>query len=647
MRFLTVPALFVAGALVVSCDSPTMVEEATAEGILLMGNSGEPKGLDPHLVSGVLESNILAALFEGLCKNHPSKDGVALPGAALRWTPNDDFSVWTFDLNPEARWSDNVPVTAQDFVFAYHRLLDPDLPAKYADMLFLVENAETINKDLRSFVLLGNLPGLPIDPEALKRPPFQPDPDAAGDAAPSGPLATLPAEARRRRVRAAGLDGLGPGDLETVLGEPALVAWPAGFTPALRTRALELLLEYARKHDDGTHESLASVLPLGARALDEWTLEITLRGPVPFLPEVVKHYTWFPVPRHVIRKWSGGDIDLPFTDWTDPGNLVGNGPFRLKEWRVNHYIEVERNPHYWDARRVSLNGIRFLPVQNAYTEARMFLDGQLHVTYTLPPEMIPYARTHIPEMLRQEPYIGTRFLRVNVRRKPLDDPRVRHALAATIDRRRLVENVLGGGQTPASGIVPPFSGYKLPQGVGHDPERARRLLAEAGFPNGRGFPELKFLTVDRDTARRMAEAYMSMWEEHLGIHIRIEQREWTTYLQRQYDGDYQLAGAAWIGDFLYPTTFLDMWTRNNGNNNTGWWSPAYESKLREAEHTADPAAKLALLKDAETILLDELPAIPVYWYTTNYLVRPEVRNWRPLLLNHHPYKFVELVAGGQ
>lgn len=631
------------GVSLVSCDSRTLVERATEEKLLIVGNSNEPKGLDPHMVSGVLESNLLRALFEGLAVNHPSKDGHAEKGAggAIDWKANEDFTVWTFHLNPEGKWSDGVPVTAQDYVFSYERMLDPDLPAKYADMLFYIKNAEVVNKDQRSFVLLHKEAELPIEAKELRESPFvHHDKTDTKDLADKA-FGDLSDEEKKRLLKGRGLDALGPEHLKFVAVNRDFIDWPEKFDAPWQTRLLAKLEDYYQKHQEGKYDSLNDLLPIGAKAIDDFTLEITLRGPIPFLPELTKHYTWFPVPRHVILKW--GKKDKPFTDWTKPGNMVSNGPFQLKTWRVTHYIEVERNPHYWDAKNVKLNGIRFMPITSGYTEVRMFMDGLLHMTYTCPAEMIPYGRKKIPHMLRQEAYVGTRFIRCNIRVKPLEDPRVTHALAAALDRQSLIDNILQGGQQPAYGITPPFGTYETPNVVSFDVEKAKRLLTEAGYPNGEGFPELKFLTTDRDVSRRMAEAYQAMWKENLGINVRIEQREWTTYLQRQYDGEYELCAGGWIGDYLDPTTFLDMWTDGNGNNNTGWASDEFEGALKRAENTADAAERFKILIEAEKILLQDLPVLPVFWYTTNYLIRPEVKNWNPLLLNNHPFKYVDLV----
>lgn len=531
LRLLAAPILL--SLFLASCHERTQVEQANEEGILILGNSNEPKGLDPHLVTGVLESNILQALFEGLCSLHPSEDGTALPGAAECWEANDDFTEWTFHLRPDGVWSDGEPLTAHDFAFAYERILTPKLAAKYASMLYFLDGAEAFNR--------------------------------------------------------------------------------------------------------GETDDFSTV---GVEVVDDHTLHLRMRGPIPFLPEITKHYTWFPVPEHAVLRH--GDMADRFTDWTKPGNLISNGPFTLKSWRVTHHIEVEKNPRYWDADTVTLQGVRFLPIGNTYTETRMFLDGQLHATYTLPAEMIGYARERMPEMLRQEPYVGTNFLRCNTARPPLDKPGVRRALALAIDRRALIDSVLQGGQEPATGITPPFGGYEPPGDIAFDPGKARELLAASGYESARGLPEIELLTTDRDTSRRIAEALQAMWKQHLGLEVRIIQREWTTYLRQQQEMDYDLASGGWIGDYLDPTTFLELWRKGDGNNNTGWSSQEFEDLLKKAELTTDPAERYRVLAQAERVIVGETPIIPIYWYTTNYLLRPEVKNWNPLLLNHHPYKFIRL-----
>jgi oligopeptide transport system substrate-binding protein len=656
------PALFL-----VSCDTRSDIEQANDEKILIMGNSNEPKGLDPHLVSGVLESNIIRALFEGLCVEHPSEDGVPLPGAATSWESSDDFTSWTFNLQSDAKWSDGVPVTAHDFVFSYRRMLSPDpsWPAKYAEMLFFIENAENYSQNNRGAILMGKNSQFPLPWETLSETNFGGDSDldlaayqnketadlttdqwkallkylnrkdtVSFQKVAEAPFDQLSSPEKKLRLNASGLDNLGKKELSYIRANPESFLWPEEVPPEIQVQVIARMQEFAG-------QDLWDEARVGVTAKDDYTLEIQLRGPVPFLPEITKHYTWYPVPRHIILKH--GKINTAFASpWTKPGNMVSNGPFKLKEWRTNHLVEVTKNPYYWDAGEVQLNGIRYLPISNYYTESRMFGDDQLHVTYTVPPELIPFAKDNYPDQLRQENYVGVRFLRSNILRPPFDNPQVRLAFATAINQKAIVEKILQGGQKPASGIVPPFGDYEAAGQITFDPEKARQLLADSGYKSASSFPDINILTTDSDSGRREAEALQAMWKEHLGINVRIVQREWTTYLQKQYDSDFDLAVGGWIGDYLDPTTFLEMWIKDGGNNNTGWHSPEFERLLTEAENTADASQRLDILSKAESIMLKEVPVLPIYWYTTNYLLRPEVKNWHPLLLNNHPYKFVRL-----
>ena len=175
-----------------------------------------------------------------------------------------------------------------------------------------------------------------------------------------------------------------------------------------------------------------------------------------------------------------------------------------------------------------------------------------------------------------------------------------------------------------------------------DPKKAKILLAESGYESTSSFPEISLLTTNSDSGLREAEALQAMWQKHLGIKVRIMQREWTTYLQKQYDADYDICVAGWIGDYLDPTTFLEMWITDGGNNNTGWGSSEFEELLNEAENTTNVKTRMEILSQAEQTILNDTPVLPIYWYTTNYLIRPEVKGWNPLLLNNHPFKSVKL-----
>ena len=180
-----------------------------------------------------------------------------------------------------------------------------------------------------------------------------------------------------------------------------------------------------------------------------------------------------------------------------------------------------------------------------------------------------------------------------------------------------------------------------------NPERAKKLLAEAGYPGGKGLPDIEFLTTDKESSKRTAEALQAMWKEHLGASVKIKQLEWTSYITAMFDKDYDLAAGGWIGDYMDPLTFLDMWMKGAGNNRTGWHNEDFEQILGEAAQTGDPTKRYDLLAEAEALFLKERPILPVYWYTRNYLLHPDVKGWNPLLLDNHPYKFLRLEPGSQ
>jgi oligopeptide transport system substrate-binding protein len=617
--------------LLAACKRETMVERANREGILLVGNSAEPRALDLQIVTGVPENKIISALFEGLVGDHPSDDEAMAPGVATHWEHNEDMTEWTFHLRPEAKWSDGAPLTAEDFIFSYHRMLHPELAAAYAPMLHSILNAETYNRDERGHILCGLDEDFPTPWETLRKANFQGDESIdAGDRA-SREFDSLPRDERRLLLASKGLDRLNAPQLRAIRDDPALFGWPDDIPQETRQRVVARLLAHA----EAGAPDLFEKAKIGLRAPDPHTLVVTLREPVPYLPSKSRHSTWFPVPKHVILKH--GKMTERFTKWATVGNLVGNGPFQLHQWRYNHYIEVRRNPHYWEAQNVGLNGIRFFPIENPYTETRSFLAGQLHTTYNLPPDLLEKTRRDYPQYLRAEPYVGTTFVRLNTTRPGLDDPRVRRALSLAIHREELCKYIYEGF-TPAETYTPRLGDYRPPAVLRYDLDEAKALLAEAGYPNGKGLPAYALLT------SRMNAGVDAMQQtfRNLGIRLTVEQKDWGSYIAAQQSLNFDIAMAGWIGDYLDPTTFLDMWTRNNGNNNTGWDSPEYEALLRKAARQPNPQARLDILAQAEGKLMEEMPFLPVAWYSRLYLHRPEVRGWHPLVLDNHPWKHITL-----
>lgn len=513
---------------------PTRVEVANRAGILLAGNGSEPATLDPHLASGQPEHMIFHSLFEDLISPAPGNPDGDAPGAAASWSA-ENFTVWTFKLQPRGKWSDGTPLTAADFLYSYQRILTAKLGADYANMLYPILNAEEYHK--------------------------------------------------------------------------------------------------------GKIKDFSQV---GVKGLDPLTLQITLKGPAPYLPSMIKHYSWFPLPKHAIEKF--GTMTDRNTRWTRPTNMVCNGPFKLKSWQVNQALEVERNPHYWDAATVKLNGIVFLPISSDTTEERAFNDGQLHVTLTIPLSKIPAYRESKSPYYHNDPLLSVYMYRCNTTKKPFDNPLVRRALAMAIDRESITRNILRAGQQPATGLTPPgcTPDYHVPNIMRFDPAEARRLLAEAGYPEGKGFPPFDILINTSESHRALAEAVQAMWKEHLQIPAGVLNQDWGVYIESQRKLDYQIARFGWVGDYLDPSTFLAIWQTGDGNNNTGWGNKRYDELIHQSFQEGDVAKRLQILSEAETLILNEAPMLPIYWYTHSYLMRPEVKGLMPSLLEHRCYKAVEL-----
>jgi oligopeptide transport system substrate-binding protein len=403
-------------------------------------------------------------------------------------------------------------------------------------------------------------------------------------------------------------------------------------------------LKNAQEFNEGKIEDFDRV---GVKAKDDFTLVCTLKSPTPFFPDVVKHTTWLPVHQPTIEKF--GKMTDSFTEWQKPGNHVSNGAFKLTEWRINAHVKVRRNPHYWDAKNVKPNGINFYPIDNTFTEEKAFRNGLLHYTYIIPTNLIPRYQEKNDPNLRTETYAGTYFYRCNTEEEPTNNADFRRALAYSINQETIVKYVTMGGQQPAYGFTPPSeAGYHPPDVIHHNPEKAREYLKKAGYESGADVPEFAIILNTSEAHKSVAVAIQDMWKKTLGIEkVKIQNQEWKVYQQTVLDQNYRVARAGWIGDYVDPTTFLGIWKTNDSNNNTGWSNADYDRLLEESSLTSEPAERYRILAEAEAILLDEVPVLPIYWYTRVYLISPDVRNWKPHLLDNHPYKHIDLVPTGK
>jgi oligopeptide transport system substrate-binding protein len=380
---------------------------------------------------------------------------------------------------------------------------------------------------------------------------------------------------------------------------------------------------------------------VSVRASAPLVLDIELESPTPYFLSLLTHFAFYPVNAAAIR--AGGDPFDRANSWTRPGRFVGNGAFTLQVWESGKRIVVERSTNYWDRAAVALEGVAFYPTGDAMTEERMFRAGQLHVTGTVPIDRIKHYREQQPELLRLDPYFGTYYYLFNVSRKPLDDRRVRRALSLAINRDEIAQLVVKGGEEPAERFTPPgVAGYTTKERLRCDPEEARKLLADAGFAGGAGFPTLKLLYNTSDAHERIALAVQQMWKLNLGINIELENMEWKVYLEATQSRNYDIARAGWIGDYLDPNSFLDLWMTGGGNNRTGWSDAAYDALIRQAARTVEPLERLRVLASAEDLLLEQSPIVPIYSYRSKALVQPSVKGWSANPLDQHPFKYLSL-----
>ena len=532
INILSITLIFLIGC----SENITPVDSGLEQQIYHHGNGSEPQGIDPHIVTGVPEHHILISLCEGLTIPNPNPTGSDgyIPGTAESWTISDDGKEYIFKLNKNAKWSNGDPVTADDFVWSWKRILTASLGSQYPDMLYYLVGA----------------------------------------------------------------------------------------------------YEYHNGEIDNFDE-------VGVKALDSHTLKVNLKNPTPFFIGLLSHYSTWPVHKETVLKH--GDIDDRNGEWTRPGNFVCNGPFQLKTWELNNKIVVEKNPHYYDASMVRLNEIHYYPVSNVMTEDRMFRAGQLHLTSSMPTQKCPIYIEEKNPNLKIDPYMGTYFYRINTENETLSDVRVRKALAYSIDRQLLVDKVTQCGQIPAYSFTPPGSnGYQPSTEIPYDPVLAKQLLAEAGYSSDNPFPKLEILFNTNEGHRKVALAIQQMWQNELGIEVELVNQDWKVYLSREMVGDFQISRAGWIGDYEDPNTFLDLMRPNRGNNKTGWENMEFDALVEEANTINDQEKRYELLNEAEKILIDNMPIIPLYTYVRVYQLSPDVKGFNPHILDHHHPKFIYL-----
>ncbi|MCC5870556.1 MAG: peptide ABC transporter substrate-binding protein [Gammaproteobacteria bacterium] len=500
------------------------------ERILTIGNPGHPASLDPHRITGVWENRIVGDMLMGLTTE--AADGSTVAGAAKSWEVSADGLTYTFTIR-EHSWSDGVPVTAEDFVYSFRRMLSGETTSPYAQFFWVIENARDLTR---------------------------------GDAEPEA---------------------------------------------------------------------------LGVSALDASTLQIRLSQPTAYFLGLLTHFAAFPVPRHAIEAHGG--------DWTAAGNMPANGAFMLAERVANDHVRLLRNPRFFDADAVALDGVIHVGQEDLDAQLSRFRAGELDILRDFPGGRTQWLRERLPEAVRTAPYLGLAFFAINHAREPLRDARVRRALSMALQREIIAERLLGSGEQPAWSLVPEgTANYTTPamaqwRSLAPDERtaQARALMRVAGYgPDRRLSLQLRYHTSEND--RRVAVAAQSMWRE-IFVDVELERAETAVHYASLQQGNFDLGLASWLAVYDDPQTFTLLLETASGPNNLGDYSnESYDALTAQAAASVDLAERARLLREAEAHAVREQALIPIYHHAARNLVAEHVTGWQDNLLDVHRSRFLGL-----
>ncbi|WP_237153905.1 peptide ABC transporter substrate-binding protein [Oryzibacter oryziterrae] len=455
--------------------------------------------------------------------------------------------------------------------------------------------------------------------------------------------AVLPAVAKSWDVSADGLtytfhlrDDAKWSDGKPVTAGDFVYAWKRVLTPATGAKNAPML--YVIK---GAEEFFADQKKdeVAVRAVDDHTFEFTLKAPLAYMMQLLPFQIFDPVRKDMVEASPEG--------WTrDPKTFIGNGPFKVSEFNFGKSTVLEKNADYYDAAKVSLDKLTFRLIADPATALAAYEAGDVDGIEAVPGPELPRLSSEDGNGFLAIPALGTTFAHFNPAVKPFDDVRVRKALAEAIDRQNLIEFVMQTADQPALGLVPPginVAGQDFRTGTsdfGLAPtakiEDAKKLLAEAGYPDGKGFPETVYVTYSTPAIQKQIEAVQQMWKQNLGIDVKIQASEWQVYYPEVQKIKYQIAQMGWGADYPHPMTFLDIFTSDSPNNLSGWKNPEYDKLIAEAKVTQDPAKSLDDMRKAEALVMNDMVILPFYYRNTYMMMKPYVKGfWRSSL--NQPY----------
>ena len=372
---------------------------------------------------------------------------------------------------------------------------------------------------------------------------------------------------------------------------------------------------------------------LGVKAVDDATLEVTLTQPNAAFLAMLAHPSLVPLDKVLISRY--GD------KWTKPEHIVTSGPYKLSQWVVNERIVAERNPRYWDNAHTVINKVTYLPISSETADVNRYKAGEIDIVYTVPINQFAQLKKTMGDQLDVSPQLATYYYEFNTTRPPFNDPRVRRALNMALDKDIIAEKVLGQGQRPAWLISQPdIGGVNL-----HNPEyaswprekriaEAKKLLSEAGYNETHPLV-FNLLYNTSESHQRIAIAASSMWKKNLGVEAKLQNQEWKTMLDAMHTHNFDAVRYAWIADYDDAATFLNNFRTGDSENTSQYSNPAYDEALRNAAKASDTTARGKFYQQAEDLLGQDVPAIPVYHYVRTHLVKPWVGGFTPDKLGYY------------
>jgi len=568
-------------------------------------NEAEVKSVDPSIITGQLEGRIVDCLFEGLTRWDP-KTLEPKPGVAESWEISPDKQTYTFHLRHDAKWSDGTPFTAADFLWAHRRALDPQTGCDYSYIYWTIKNA-------RKYNTLRVEAGDPVEIELNEQP------KGAAEFARGKVL-------RGKLIR---VDPPFPKEETTDEDDRPQRKYVVEIDGKRRTFE-------PGEGANGCKFVLLDFSEVGLKAIDPHTYQITLQDPTAYFLQVTGMFQLYPTQQKCVETFG-------YPGWVSPEHIVGNGPFRLADRRIRERMRMVKSDTYWGRDEVRLNSIDALVIESRTTALNLYLTGKVDWIPAPPPAIVKQLLDAKRDDFHPLPEFTIFFYRLNVKRKPLDNVKVRQALNLALNKQAIVDDVTRAGEVAARSLVPPvirnyprYSNYEPGQCGEYNPKEAARLLAEAGFPGGRDMEKIPILTNTDEGRQMVAELIQRQWKESLGVNIGLEFQEWHAYLSSSRSGNYSIAAAGWIGDYIDPMTFLGMFVTGGADNQTGWSNPKYDELIANAAKERDDQKRLRMFHDAEQILMDELPVIPVYVLVTRNMVRHYVHGFFENALDTHP-----------